>query len=107
MAIVNAKTDILGINRASVGGPCEVIKDSNGVELKNVLDSWRFMDKDGVQAQLVVLYHPEITLAAGAAAVEGKGYGNFAPGSRIVCANGNAHKDGAAGTDTWTAMLAT
>lgn len=52
------------------------------------------------------LWCPSVTLAAGAAAVEGAGYANLAAGSTIRCANGIAYKDGATGTDTWTAIIA-
>ena len=110
MTAVTDQTAFLGFAEVQAGYAAKQgIKSS--ISPYNVLDNvLRFhtaMDAT-TKAKIIVadLYCPSVTLAAGAAAVEGAGYANLGKGSTIRCANGTAYKTGDAGTDTWDAQIA-
>ena len=110
MATATTDQKMLGIMEFPAGPATKdllVRSDDKTIPLRNVIRSFRVTLASGVTVVVADLYAPSVTLAAGGAAVEGLGYANLGIGSTVRCANGMAHKDGAPGTDTWTAMLAT
>ena len=109
MATATTDQKMLGFMEFA-SGPAgkDIIKRSDDVNipLRNVIKASKVTLFDGSSHVIADLYAPSVTLAAGAAAVEGLGYANLGRGSTIRCANGIAFKDGVTGADTWTAIIA-
>ena len=110
MTAVTDQTQFLGFADVDTGVAAQQFLKSS-ISPYNVLDNVLFARKamDGTTKAIVtvaVVYCPSVTLAAGGAAMEGAGYANLDRGSIALCANGIGFKDGVAGTDTWTAIIA-
>lgn len=109
MTAVTDQTQYLGFNEADQGYASKQFLKSSIAPynvLDNVITAKRTMDSTSKAVKVLAeFWAPSVTLAAGAAAVTGAGYANFAIGSRIICANGVAVKSGDVGTDTWLAII--
>lgn len=109
MTAVTDQTQYLGFNEMDTGyAGKQFIKSSISPfnTLDNVIWAKRIMDGTSKTVRVLAeLWCPSVTIAAGAAAVTGTGYANFAIGTRIICSNGAAVKSGDVGVDTWLALV--